>query len=153
MPMRTAAAIGIDEIRITQRLHACQRHMSMHHSADIAHVAIRQTFTYNIQGRDFAVGDVHGHFSALHEGLETIGFNPNCDRLFALGDLVDRGPESTQVGNWLEQPWFYSVQGNHEAMACAAISGNDEHREVERDPHADPSGKWRGVSWPSSTSA
>ena len=62
------------------------------------------------------MGDIHGHFTQLRTGLDRIGFDPEKDRLFATGDLVDRGPESHLVLEWLEKPWFFSVQGNHESM-------------------------------------
>lgn len=74
-------------------------------------------FELNTAGRDFAVGDVHGHFTKLQAALDAVGFNPAADRLFSVGDLVDRGPESEQVLTWLEKPWFHAAQGNHEDMA------------------------------------
>jgi serine/threonine protein phosphatase 1 len=82
-------------------------------------------FPPNPFGRDFAVGDIHGHFSALSASLQAIGFDPARDRLFAMGDLIDRGPESDQVADWLAQPWFHSTRGNHEMMAGDAIGGNE----------------------------
>ena len=78
----------------------------------------------NTKGRDFAVGDIHGSFSALQIALDSICFNPDQDRLFALGDLVDRGPESIQVLHWLEQPWFFAICGNHELMIWRSALGN-----------------------------
>jgi serine/threonine protein phosphatase 1 len=87
-----------------------------------------QIFPQNLSGRDFAVGDIHGHFSALVEGMRAIGFDESHDRLFSVGDLVDRGPESAQVVDWLDKPWFHAVRGNHEVMACAAISGDEDSR-------------------------
>ncbi|MDR2188242.1 MAG: metallophosphoesterase [Azonexus sp.] len=95
-------------------------------------------FRQNTKGRDFAVGDIHGHFSALSEGLKAIQFKPSRDRLFAVGDLVDRGPESAQVIDWLAQPWFHAVRGNHEVMACAAISGSEQAARF----HQDNGGDW-----------
>lgn len=71
----------------------------------------------NTSGRDFVVGDIHGHFSRLRRAMEFIGFDPSRDRLFCAGDLVDRGPESHDVLNWLAQPWFKSVRGNHDHSA------------------------------------
>lgn len=71
----------------------------------------------NHAGRDFVVGDIHGHFSRLRRALDAIGFDPARDRLFSVGDLVDRGPESEQALDWLAQPWFHAVQGNHEDYA------------------------------------
>ncbi len=71
----------------------------------------------NTVGRDLIVGDIHGHFSKVERALEVIGFDRAKDRLFSVGDLVDRGPESHDVLEWLRQPWFFPVQGNHEDMA------------------------------------
>ncbi|MGE8101270.1 metallophosphoesterase [Pseudomonas fluorescens] len=76
-----------------------------------------QRFTINTAGRDFAVGDIHGHFTRLQAALDAVDFNPATDRLFSVGDMVDRGPESTEVDVWLAKPWFFAVQGNHEQMA------------------------------------
>lgn len=75
----------------------------------------------NLIGKDYAIGDIHGYFSLLESGLATIGFNPETDRLFATGDLVDRGPESSLVLEWLAKPWFHSVQGNHEDLAIRTM--------------------------------
>lgn len=68
----------------------------------------------NHEGRDFAVGDIHGEFSLLRRLLTTVGFDEKTDRLFSVGDLVDRGPESPMVARWLTKPWFISVRGNHD---------------------------------------
>jgi serine/threonine protein phosphatase 1 len=68
----------------------------------------------NIFGRDFVVGDIHGEFSKLSKLLSSVGFDEYADRLFSVGDLVDRGPESHQVDDWLKKPWFKSVMGNHD---------------------------------------
>lgn len=74
-------------------------------------------FERNTAGRDFVVGDIHGCFSALREALVQIGFNGEHDRLFSVGDLVDRGAESEESIEWLAYPWFHAVRGNHEEMA------------------------------------
>lgn len=81
-------------------------------------------YARNVEGRDFAVGDIHGQFSALQSALNAVGFNPKHDRLFSVGDMVDRGPESHLVLNWLDQPWFFAIMGNHEYMALRWASGN-----------------------------
>lgn len=78
----------------------------------------------NKVGRDFIVGDIHGCFSKLSEHLKTIGFNADAgDRLFSVGDLVDRGPESEAALMWIEFPWFFAVAGNHEQMAIDWADG------------------------------
>lgn len=78
-------------------------------------------FEINTAGRDFAVGDIHGHFTKLQAALDAVRFNPANDRLFSVGDLVDRGPESALVLEWLAKPWFHAVQGNHEDMAVCFV--------------------------------
>lgn len=81
-------------------------------------------FEKNLLGRDFVVGDIHGCFSILYAKLLENKFDSNVDRLFSVGDLVDRGPESVEVLEWLEQPWFHAVRGNHEDMAIQVFYGN-----------------------------
>lgn len=75
-------------------------------------------------GRDIIVGDIHGCFSKLHSALLAIDFDGAHDRLFSVGDLVDRGPESDQALVWLRQPWFFACRGNHEEAACEWAAGN-----------------------------
>lgn len=79
----------------------------------------------NIKGQDYIVGDIHGAFSKLRLTLMEIGFKPEVDRLICCGDLVDRGPESDECLTWLDQPWFFSVSGNHEQMLIDAYRTND----------------------------
>lgn len=78
-------------------------------------------FERNAMGRDFAVGDIHGYFTKLQAALDAAGFDPERDRLFSVGDMVDRGPESDQVLEWLAKPWFFAVQGNHEDIAVRYV--------------------------------
>ncbi len=75
-------------------------------------------FAANTAGRDFAVGDIHGHFTRLQSALDTADFDPAVDRLFSVGDLVDRGPECRDVLDWLSKPWFNPVRGNHDDYVC-----------------------------------
>lgn len=70
----------------------------------------------NTRGTDFFVGDIHGHYRRLAQALEEVGFCPSHDRLICTGDLVDRGEESDVASDWLEQPFFHSVRGNHEGL-------------------------------------
>lgn len=77
----------------------------------------------NTIGRDLIVGDVHGHFTKLRQALYAIGFDEQADRLFFVGDLVDRGPESLEATEWLAHPWVHAVRGNHEQMAVDDVAG------------------------------
>jgi serine/threonine protein phosphatase 1 len=92
----------------------------------------------NNRGRDFVVGDIHGCFALLQIAVERVGFDPSGDRLFAVGDLIDRGPDSAGALEFLRQPWAYAVRGNHEAMLL----------ELHGDDTAGPGPVLRrGVSW------
>lgn len=92
----------------------------------------------NTRGRDFAVGDIHGAFEALRGSLQAIGFDPLSDRLFSVGDLVDRGPQSADVLDWLDLPWFHAICGNHDFMTWRSALG----RPFESVRHADHGGEW-----------
>ena len=76
-----------------------------------------QSFEPNTQGRDIVVGDIHGYYTRLMRSLRYINFDPKVDRLFACGDLIDRGHENEKIlNNLLLEPWFHPVLGNHEQM-------------------------------------
>lgn len=83
-------------------------------------------FENNTVGRDFFVGDIHGCFELLSAKLMEIGFDESCDRLFSVGDLVDRGPSSEDSVDWIAKPWFHSVRGNHEQMAIGVSEGRHD---------------------------
>lgn len=85
-------------------------------------------FSINHQGRDFIVGDIHGCFDALNAELTRLRFAPDRDRLFAIGDLIDRGPGSDKVLSWLNQAWFHSCLGNHEEMILTVAPDSEEGR-------------------------
>lgn len=72
------------------------------------------------------VGDIHGHFKLLRSLLKHSKFDVELDRIFSVGDLIDRGPDSLEALSWLSQPWFYAVRGNHEQMLIDCVSGNGD---------------------------
>ena len=73
----------------------------------------------NPEGRDFVVGDLHGCRAMLDTLLDHVCFDPSRDRLFSVGDLVDRGPDSIGCLELLRESWFFPVLGNHDAMLLA----------------------------------
>lgn len=77
---------------------------------------LTRTIGPNTSGRDFAVGDIHGCYDKLFDALDDAGFVYGRDRLFAVGDLIDRGPQSKECLLLLTTNWFFSVLGNHEKM-------------------------------------
>lgn len=68
----------------------------------------------NTTGRDFVVGDLHGHFDSLIKLLHAVNFDPDFDRVLSTGDLINRGPDSDKCLSLIDQPWFHAVLGNHE---------------------------------------
>jgi serine/threonine protein phosphatase 1 len=64
--------------------------------------------------------DIHGSFTLLWGRLKQLGFDPQADVLYSLGDLVNRGSESSRVAEWLHKPWFRPIRGNHESMVIQA---------------------------------
>ena len=83
-----------------------------------------KTFEPNTHGRDFVVGDLHGCIDHFERLLDQIEFDPEEDRMFSVGDLVDRGPDSMACLRLLREPWFHALLGNHEDMMLNAVSSN-----------------------------
>jgi serine/threonine protein phosphatase 1 len=75
-----------------------------------------QRVAANRHGRDFVVGDIHGWYEPLMAELEAVCFDPALDRLFSVGDLINRGPDSERCLLLIEEPWFFAVRGNHEQI-------------------------------------
>lgn len=70
----------------------------------------------NTKGKDYVIGDLHGCLHLLSPLLDHVHFDVSKDRLFSVGDLIDRGPYSLPCLHLLNEPWFHAVQGNHELM-------------------------------------
>lgn len=86
----------------------------------------------NTAGTDYVVGDIHGAFDELISALNLVSFNPEVDRLFLVGDLVDRGNFSVACRELLKKPWVYAVQGNHERIFLELF----EHDHPDKDAWA-----------------
>ena len=79
----------------------------------------------NRRGRDLVVSDIHGHFATLRRALAELEVDEH-DRVFSLGDLVDRGPESWAAKGWIagsdpSARFAFVLRGNHEQMMLAAL--------------------------------
>jgi serine/threonine protein phosphatase 1 len=95
----------------------------------------------NKSGKDFVCGDIHGCFEDLESELKRIHFNTNIDRLFCVGDLIDRGPCSEIASYYMACHWFFSVMGNHENMFFMGNIKNPE-RLLYQEDHIRNGGKW-----------
>lgn len=83
-------------------------------------------FQANDAGKDYVVGDIHGCTAEFRALLDKVAFSPAVDRVFSVGDLIDRGPDSMGALRLLNEPWFHAVRGNHEAMMVDALRSDDE---------------------------
>ena len=91
---------------------------------------VLQRLPANTVGKDYVMGDLHGCTDMLHTLRDHINFDPAIDRVFSVGDLIDRGPDSIGALKLLQHPWFYAIKGNHEALLLdyvwTDINGNEK---------------------------
>jgi serine/threonine protein phosphatase 1 len=71
-------------------------------------------------GRRIFVGDVHGHYDGLMSLMEAISPNSD-DQVYFLGDLIDRGPQSCKVVEFVMKHSYKALLGNHEQLLVEAV--------------------------------
>jgi serine/threonine protein phosphatase 1 len=87
--------------------------------------------------RTYAIGDIHGHLDLLQEAHDRIAMDRRRTGdseapVVHLGDLVDRGPDSRGVVEWLAngirrgEPWVV-LKGNHDRMFTGFLDAVDWH--------------------------
>jgi len=104
-------------------------------------------FEANTKGRDYFVGDIHGRYTMLIHTLRQMRFDTSKDRLFAVGDLIDRGDENIECVALLDEPWFFSSFGNHEELFLNAMRNPENSHFVSL--HVRNGGYWAWEKDPS----
>lgn len=71
----------------------------------------------------YAIGDLQGCFEALQHMLAHIAFDPAVDKIYLLGDLVNRGDNSLAVLRWARENDIHAILGNHDLHLLALAEG------------------------------
>ncbi|MEO8411436.1 MAG: symmetrical bis(5'-nucleosyl)-tetraphosphatase, partial [Propionivibrio sp.] len=98
----------------------------------------------------YAIGDIQGCFDSFSRLLEHCSFDPANDRLWLVGDLVNRGPRSAETLRYVRSlgSAAITVLGNHDLSLLMAAEGfgkrgkNDTFDDVLAAPDRDELLDW-----------
>ncbi len=98
--------------------------------------------------RTIFIGDVHGCFKELEFLLDEVTFNKKKDRLIFVGDLINKGPYSKKVLDFVIDGDFECVLGNHELGFLKGLD-HEKYRRKRFETLYEDMGKKRGkyISW------
>lgn len=81
--------------------------------------------------RRLIIGDVHGNRDALLSALDQAKYEPATDRLFFVGDYIDRQPYSKEVVDLiLELPDKICIRGNHDQFMIDFLHRGDDQESI-----------------------
>ncbi|PKO90418.1 MAG: diadenosine tetraphosphatase [Betaproteobacteria bacterium HGW-Betaproteobacteria-10] len=78
----------------------------------------------------YAIGDIQGCYDSLCHLLEHCAFDPKVDRLWLVGDLVNRGQKSLETLRLIKSlgPAALTVLGNHDLYLMMVAEGGAKFR-------------------------
>jgi bis(5'-nucleosyl)-tetraphosphatase (symmetrical) len=78
----------------------------------------------------YAIGDIQGCYDALCRLLDSCAFDPGKDRLWLVGDLVNRGPQSLETLRLIKSfgSSAITVLGNHDLYLLMVAEGGAKFR-------------------------
>ncbi len=81
----------------------------------------------------YAIGDLQGSFASLQKLLRRIAFDAGSDRLWFVGDLVNRGPESLECLRFVRGLGnrAVAVLGNHDLHLISVAQGTTALRKSD----------------------
>lgn len=100
----------------------------------------------------YAIGDLQGCYKEFRQLLELISFDPATDKLWLVGDIVNRGPDSLALLRFVkglsDAASAIMVLGNHDlhllmvAEGCAKLSRSDTLQAILDAPDRDELLNW-----------
>ncbi|MBK1987184.1 serine/threonine protein phosphatase [Sphaerospermopsis aphanizomenoides BCCUSP55] len=82
-----------------------------------------------ISPRKIIIGDVHGYYQGLMKLFEKISPSSE-DQVYFLGDLIDRGPQSAQVVEFVKTNNYSCLLGNHEQMLLNVLNNKSSSNQT-----------------------
>lgn len=73
----------------------------------------------------YAIGDIQGCYYSFQQLLQKTGFQPQMDKLWLVGDVINRGAGSLEMLRWIyrHRHRVVMVLGNHDLHALAVAEG------------------------------
>lgn len=98
----------------------------------------------------YAIGDIQGCYDPLRELIDALPYDANNDRLWFVGDLVNRGPKNLETLEYVRSLGSKAtvVLGNHDLHLLAIVFGgknpqkNDTFQDVLESPKCDELCHW-----------